>query len=119
MVSRLAAFAGCSLRAHLRSALIPALLLAAPALADEPLHLVIRDHKFVPERLEAPAGVKFKLLVKNEGDSASEFESFELNREKVVNAGQEITVFLGPLDPGEYKFIDDFHQETKGTLVAK
>jgi len=96
-----------------------ALLLAGPALADDPLHLAIRDHKFVPERLEVPAGVKFKILVKNEGDAASEFESFELNREKVVNAGQEITVFLGPLEPGEYQIIDDFHQETKGVLVAK
>lgn len=104
---------------RLAAAAVTALLLAAPALADEPLHLVIRDHKFVPERLEVPAGVKFKLLVKNEGDTPSEFESFELNREKVVNAGQEITVFLGPLDPGEYKFVDDFHQETKGLMVAK
>jgi hypothetical protein len=104
---------------RLAAAAAAALLLNAPVQADEPMHLVIRDHKFVPERLEVPAGVKFKLLVKNEGDSASEFESFELNREKVVNSGQEITVFLGPLDPGEYKFIDDFHQETKGVLVAK
>jgi hypothetical protein len=104
---------------RITAAAVSALLLAAPVLADEPLHLVIRDHKFVPERLEAPAGVKFKVLVKNEGESPSEFESFELNREKVVNAGQEITVFLGPLDPGEYKFIDDFHQETKGVLVVK
>jgi len=104
---------------RIAAAAVSALLLAAPSLADEPLHLVIRDHKFVPERLEVPAGTKFKLVVKNEGDSASEFESFELNREKVVNAGQEITVFLGPLNPGEYEFIDDFHQETKGVLVAK
>jgi len=107
MALRLAAFAAT------------ALLLAGPALADEPLHLVIRDHKFVPERLEVPAGIKFKLLVKNEGDVAAEFESTELNREKVVAAGQEITVFLGPLDAGDYQIFDDFHQETKGVLVAK
>jgi hypothetical protein len=29
-------------------------------------------------------------------------------------------VFLGPLDPGEYKFFGDFHQDTaQGVLIAK
>jgi hypothetical protein len=90
-----------------------------PALADEPLRLVIRDHKFVPERLEVPTRVKFKLLVKNEGDVSAEFESFELDREKVVLAGEEIAVFLGPLDKGEYPIFDDFHPDTKGLVVAR
>jgi len=90
-----------------------------PALADEPLLLAIRDHKFVPERLEVASGQKFRLLVRNEGDSSAEFESFELKREKVVLPGQEITVILGPLGPGEYPIFDDFHQDTKGMLVVK
>ncbi len=93
--------------------------LAAPALADEPLHLTIKDHQFQPARIEAPAGVKIKLLVKNEDAMAAEFESFEMNREKVVPAGQEVPVFLGPFDKGEYPFFDDFHQDTKGVLVVR
>lgn len=94
---------------------------ATPILAaDEPLHLVIKDHHFQPERLEVPAGVKFKLLVKNADSTPEEFESTELRREKLVPPGDEVTVFLGPLDPGEYKIFGDFHQEiTKGVIVAK
>ncbi len=104
--------------------LAAALLLLAgpvgPARAQDQPHLTIKNHRFQPERLEVPAGVKFKLLVKNEDDTAEEFESFELNREKVVPPGQEIPVFLGPLDKGEYKFFGDFHQDTaQGVLIAK
>ena len=43
-----------------------------------------------------------------------------LNREKLVPPGQTVTVFLGPLEPGEYKFFGDFHQDTaQGVLIAK
>src|ERR1700688_2085419 len=99
------------------------LLLAGPAgavLGEDQPHLTIKNHRFQPERLEVPAGVKFKLMVKNEDDTAEEFESFELNREKIVPPGQEIPVFLGPLDKGEYQFFGDFHQDTaQGVLIAK
>ena len=82
--------------------------------------MTFRNHRFEPTRVEVPANVKFRLQVKNADDTADEFESTELNREKLVPPGQTITVFLGPLDPGEYKFFGDFHQDTaKGILVAK
>ena len=94
-------------------------LLASAANADDP-QLIIKDHKFQPERLEVPAGVKFKLMVRNNDPTAEEFESFQLNREKVVPPGKAIPVFLGPLDRGEYPFFGDFHQDTaKGVIVAK
>jgi len=106
------------LRVLLMAAAIP--LMAGSAMADGELHVTIKDHKFQPDRLEVPSGAKFKLLVKNEDSTAEEFESFELNREKVVPPGQEIPVFLGPLDKGEYSYFGDFHQDTaKGVLIAK
>ncbi len=100
---------------------ITILLLAAPSVrADEPLMIEFRNHRFVPEQLTVPASVKFKLLVKNTDDTAEEFESTELNREKLVAPGQTITVFLGPLDPGTYHIFGDFHQDTaRGVLEAK
>jgi len=86
---------------------------------DVPL-LEFRQHRFVPDRIVVPANVKFQLRVKNNDDTADEFESYELNREKLVAPGQTITVFLGPLSPGEYKFFGDFHQDTaQGVMVAK
>jgi high-affinity iron transporter len=92
----------------------------APARADDLPVLVFHNHRFEPARIEVPAHQKFKLLVKNTDDTADEFESVDLNREKLVAPGQTITVFLGPLDPGTYKFYGDFHQDTaQGVLVAK
>jgi plastocyanin len=91
-----------------------------PARADDPtITITLRDHQFVPSEVPVPAGVKVKLLVKNEQQVTAEFESNSLHREKIVNAGGEITVFVGPLDPGSYEFFDDFHGETRGHLVAK
>ena len=57
---------------------VVAALFAEMAQADDTPHLTIRDHKFQPERLEVPAGVKFRLSVKNDDPTAEEFESFEL-----------------------------------------
>jgi hypothetical protein len=102
------------------AAAITLALLATPARADDPQMLVLHNHRFEPARIEVPANVKFKLLVKNTDDTPDEFESGDLNREKLVASGQTITVFLGPLSPGQYKFFGDFHQDTaQGIMVAK
>ncbi len=106
--------------------LAPAVLLAVLALGIHPAHaddmplLVFQNHRFVPSTVNVPAGQKFKLHVMNSDNTADEFESTDLNREILVLPGQTITVFLGPLDPGTYKFFGDFHQDTaQGVLVAK
>jgi high-affinity iron transporter len=107
---------------HVAAALaLAALVATAPAArAEDAPAITFHNHRFEPSRIEVPAHVKFKLMVKNTDDTADEFESTDLNREKLVAPGQTITVFLGPLDPGEYKFFGDFHQDTaKGVLVAK
>ena len=88
--------------------------------ADYDAKLVIRDHKFEPVELTVPAGQKIKLLVDNQDATPEEFESNELNREKIVTGKGTITVFLGPLDAGRYPFFGDFHQETaQGVLIVK
>ena len=87
---------------------------------DYDAKLVIRDHKFEPVELTVPAGQKIKLLVDNQDATPEEFESNELNREKIVTGKGTITVFLGPLDAGRYSFFGDFHQETaQGVLIVK
>ncbi len=108
----------------LRTGLILLILLVISGMAaraDEPqFALSIREHHFVPSELQVPAGVKVKLLIRNEDSTPEEFESHELHREKVVPPGQEITVFVGPLDAGAYPFFGDFHQDTaQGKLIAK
>jgi plastocyanin len=97
------------------------LLLTSSAYAEDfEAHLSIREHKFEPAELTVPAGRKIKLLVQNQDATPEEFESTELNREKIVVGKGTIVVFLGPLDAGRYPFFGDFHQETaQGVLIAK
>ena len=93
---------------------------ASQARAEDTIQLAFKQHRFVPDHIVVPAHVKFRLIVTNSDDTADEFESTQLNREKLVPPGQSVTVFLGPLDPGEYKFFGDFHQDTaKGIMTAQ
>ena len=97
------------------------LFVAAPAWADDPeFTLVIKEHRFTPVELQVPAGVKVKLLVKNEDATPEEFESRELHREKVVPPGQQIPIVVGPLNAGTYSFFGEFHKDTaQGKLIVK
>lgn len=95
---------------------------SAPVLAQagESYELVIRDHRFEPEVLNVPAGKKFKLLVKNLDATPEEFESHDLKREKVIAGKSSATLTLGPLKPGSYKFVGEYHEKTaQGQIVAK
>ena len=88
--------------------------------ADLEFTLVIRDHRFEPAEIRIPAGKKIKLLVDNQDATAEEFESHELNREKVVPGKTKLPVFIGPLAPGRYPFFGDFHQQTAaGVVIAE
>lgn len=105
----------------LRLVVAASALCAAAALAqDAEVHLAIREHQFVPGEITVPARTKIKLIVDNQDATAEEFESYELNREKVVPAKGQVAVFVGPLEPGRYPFFGDFHKETaNGVLIAK
>ena len=93
---------------------------AAPAFADDPVvTITLKDNQFLPTEVPVPAGVKVQLLIKNEQQVNAEFESTSLHREKIVTAGGQISVFIGPLDPGSYEFFDDFHSTTRGHLIVK
>ena len=88
--------------------------------ADPTFTLVIKDHTFEPARIEVPAGQKFQLIVRNMDSTAEEFDSPDLKREKVIAAGKEATIYIGPLKPGTYRFIGEYHEATaKGEIVAK
>jgi plastocyanin len=103
-------------------ALALALFIWRPAaMAEETVtvHISMKDHRFVPAELHAPAGKAIVIVVKNLDSAPAEFESNMLRVEKVVTGGGTITVRIRPLDPGRYRFFDDFHQETQGFLVVK
>ena len=104
----------------------PALLLLAfllpwPAAAANPAgaSLTIRNRAFDPAELEVPAGQKIELHVRNADAAASEFESADLHREKVVPAGQEVVIYIGPLRAGSYEFFDDLNPRARGHIIAR
>lgn len=82
--------------------------------------LIIKDHLFFPSVLEVPAGEKIRLRIINQDPTPEEFESYELNREKVIAGNRETVIFIGPLQPGEYPFFGEFYPRTaQGKVVAK
>src|SRR5262245_49740976 len=81
--------------------------------------LDIRGHLFYPSEFDVPAGKKFRLLVVNSDPTPEEFESYELNREKVIMGNSSVTIFIGPLAPGPYPFFGEFNPKTaQGKIIA-
>jgi len=82
--------------------------------------LVIDNHRFVPEELEVPAGEKVRLRIENRDPTPEEFESHDLNREKLIAGNGSAIVFVGPLKPGIYHFFGEFNEATaQGRLIVK
>ncbi len=88
--------------------------------ADPEFTIQLREHRFTPSEIKVPAGTKVKLIIENQDPTPEEFDSFALNREKIVFANSRGIVFIGPLKPGRYEFIGEFNQESaKGVVVAE
>jgi Cupredoxin-like domain len=97
-------------------------LSSAPALAGDDIErtIVIKDHRFQPAEVTIPAQQKVKLLIENQDPTPEEFESHDLNREKVVPGNSAGIVWVGPLEPGEYHFVGEFNEDTaQGKLVVE
>jgi Cupredoxin-like domain len=101
--------------------IVGALTLGSPARAQEAttINVSVKNHRFQPAELHAPANVPILLRVKNLDPTPMEFESVSLRVEKVVTGNSEGIIRLRPLAPGSYNFFDDFHQETNGVLVVR
>lgn len=99
-----------------------ALVLCAGMLhaATPVIEIEIRDHLFFPAEVVVPAGKKIKLVVINKDPTPEEFESYELNREKVIMGSSRAVIFIGPLKPGEYPFFGEFNPKTaQGKVIAE
>lgn len=101
-------------RALAAAALLSCTSLAAAAPVVE---IEIRDHLFFPSEVNVPAGTKVKLVVRNLDPTPEEFESYELNREKVISGNSQAVIFIGPLAPGEYPFFGEFNPKTAQGVV--
>lgn len=107
---------------HLAALALVVLLAPLAARAEElaTFRLTARDGRFEPATIETPAGKRFKIEIENAGTGPIEFESRDLKQEKVLAPGAKSFVVINALKPGEYRFFDDFHQDTgQGRIVVK
>ena len=131
MFARGDAFPGCQMKAALvrHQAWVPAVLLLlllllafggrAAQAQYATVEIVVKDKKFQPAEVKAPANARIVIQVKNQDGVAMEFESKALKVEKVVAPNSEGVVRVGPLKPGKYEFFDDFNLSNRGTLVVE
>ena len=80
----------------------------------------IKNHRFIPSQVKAPANTPFALIVENLDSTIEEFESIDLKREKIVGGNKTIYLKFEGLSSGEYEFFGDFNKRTAfGKLIVK
>lgn len=99
------------------------LLAAAGAATAAPeartITLTLKDHRFTPDKVEAPAGQRIRIELINLDAATEEFDSLDLGVEKDVTPKGRINFVVGPLKPGAYSFMGELHADTaSGTLTA-
>jgi hypothetical protein len=94
---------------------------AAPAFAAEPssVTLTLKNHQFTPANFTVPAGDKVRINLINQDPAMEEFDSHDLRVEEVVTPMGKISFDIGPLQPGQYSFMGEFHAATaEGRVTA-
>jgi hypothetical protein len=82
------------------------------AFAAKVITIDLRNNIFEPSIITISENTKIKLIIVNHDDSPEEFDSFDLNREKVIFANSSAILFIGPLPKGTYHFFGEYHPET-------
>lgn len=80
----------------------------------------IKGQRFIPDEIHLKANTPFNLQVTNEDSKPVEFESTDLNKEKIVPPGKTIEMRFKGLTPGLYEFFSDFGpKELKGKFIVE
>ena len=103
--------------------LTTAIALAASASTAAPppptFTLILKGHRFTPSEVKVPAGQKLRIVVLNQDTATDEFDSHDLKVEELVTPNGRMSFTVGPLKPGSYSFMGEFHAETaQGKLTA-
>jgi hypothetical protein len=92
----------------------------ATAANAKDVSVTIKDHRFSPVEIHVPAKQAVTLKVTNADATPEEFESHDLDIEKVIAGGQSAVIRLRPLDSGRYGFFGEYHEDTaEGVLIAE
>jgi plastocyanin len=113
MINRLSPFA------------VAVVLLFAPGLAssasppETTVVLTLKGHRFEPAAFSVPAGVKVRINLINLDAATEEFDSHDLKVEELVTPHGRSSFTIGPLKPGAYSFMGEFHPATaQGRVTA-
>jgi hypothetical protein len=79
--------------------------------------IVLKDHLFYPSKITIPENQKVKLIIENQDDTPEEFDSFDLNREKVLYPHRKSVIYIGPLKRGRYAFFGEFSPNSATGVV--
>jgi hypothetical protein len=92
----------------------------APALAADPIKVMLQNHKFMPSEIHVKANTSAVIALTNKDATAEEFDSTALKVEKVVAGNSSGNVRIRALAPGRYPFTGEYHADTaKGVVVAE
>jgi len=90
------------------------------ALADEPVEVHLKNHKFSPSTIKVKANKPSMILLYNDDDGADEFDSSSLKIERVVPGHAKANIRIRALAPGKYPFMGEFHAATaQGMVIAE
>lgn len=94
---------------------------ASGALGQEAAQTItLQGHRFAPDTLIVPAGRKVRIVLVNKDPALEEFDSDDLGVEEDVTPNGRTSFTIGPLKPGEYRFMGEHHASTaQGKVVAK
>jgi len=82
-------------------------------------HVTVKNNLFYPAIIIIPANEKVKLIISNQDENIEEFDSFDLNREKVIFPNKQASIFIGPLPAGEYNFFGEYHPHSaRGKVIV-
>lgn len=98
---------------------VPGTAIAASAGAPPSITLTLKDHRFTPATLTVPAGTRVRVTLINRDPATEEFDSHDLRVEQLVTPMGKVSFDIGPLRPGQYSFMGEFHAGTaQGKVVA-
>jgi hypothetical protein len=99
------------------SALLPS---AGAARAADEITVTLKDHRFSPTEVKVPANKRVTIIVVNDDPTPEEFESHPLKVEKMIPGKSKALIRIGPLKPGRYEFVGEYHESTaKGVVIAE
>lgn len=99
---------------------VAGLAVSSASVRAQELTITIKDHKFTPSEVKIPANKRVQVTVINDDPTPEEFESHEMKVEKVIPGKTKAVIRIGPLKPGKYPFVGEFHEDTaKGTVIVE